>query len=191
MNSLLTTASRFAFGLAHGLDSPKLSILIFHRVHARADTLFPYEPDAINFERLMRFVAASFRVMSLAEAAAGLARGELPARALVVTFDDGYADNAEVALPILQRCGIVASFFVSTGFLDGGRMWNDSVIETVRACRHEQLDLDGFGLGLCPLAGPAARRNVIASLLAHIKYLSLNEREEAIARLQEIGRAHV
>lgn len=166
--------------------SPRLSILIFHRVHARSDTIFPDEPDAARFDRLMGFVARSFRVMTLGDAVSRLAQGSLPSRALVITFDDGYADNAEVALPILQRHGLVASFFVSTGFLNGGRMWNDSVIECVRACHQQEIDLEYFGIGRCSLTTAADRRHAIGALLPRIKYLSLAEREESIATLQRI-----
>ena len=139
------------------LAGPCLSILIFHRVHAKADLLFPEEPDAARFDRLMRFVAGAFKVMTLGEAVTALADGKLPPRALVITFDDGYADNAEVALPILLRHGLKASFFVSTGFLDGGRMWNDSVIACVGRCAHQVLDLESFGLGQSPMATLVAR----------------------------------
>lgn len=178
--------ARSGFDLFSTIGLPRLSILIFHRVHARTDSIFPHEPDAIRFERLMRFVSRIFRVMTLGEAVTCLANDSLPSRALVITFDDGYADNAEVALPILQRCGLTASFFVSTGFLDGGRMWNDSVIECLRACPHWELDLKSFGLGRFALTGPAERRRVIETLLPRIKYLSLAEREDAITRLQQL-----
>ncbi len=175
VDSLVAMIARSGMVLFGALTPPRLSILIFHRVHARADSIFPSEPDAVRFERLMRFVARSFRVMALGEAVTCLANGNLPSRALVITFDDGYADNAEVALPILQRCGLTASFFVSTGFLDGGRMWNDSVIECLRACRHSEIDLDSFGLGRCSLVDASNRRHVIESLLPTIKYLGLRE----------------
>ncbi|MEF8717665.1 MAG: polysaccharide deacetylase family protein [Candidatus Accumulibacter necessarius] len=187
MDRLVSAASRIAHRGYNLVAGPRLSILIYHRVHARADTVFPDEQDAVRFERLMRFVARSFTVMTLSRAVSALQRGDLPPRALVVTFDDGYADNAEVALPILQRCGLAATFFVSTGFLDGGRMWNDSVIEIVRACRHGAIDLEDFGFGRCSLAGLAERRAVIGRLLPHIKYLQVGEREDAIARLHKLS----
>lgn len=186
MDSLVAMITRGSFGLVGAVASPRLSILIFHRVHARADSLFPHEPDAVRFERLMRFVARGFNVMTLGEAVTCLTRGSLPPRSLVITFDDGYADNAEVALPILRRCGLTASFFVSSGFLDGGRMWNDSIIECLRACRHPEIDLEAFHLGRVSLGGPAERSAAIGALLARIKYLSLSEREDSIARLQRI-----
>lgn len=187
LEALLAKASRTACGLLHRVTSPRLSILIFHRVHARADTILPSEPDATRFALLMRFVARSFRVMTLGEAASRLANEELPPRALVVTFDDGYADNVEVALPILQRYGVPASFFISTGFLDGGRMWNDSVIEIIRACAADELDLESFGIGRRSLSGAVERRSVIGELLSRIKYLALAERDEAIVRLQRLA----
>jgi peptidoglycan/xylan/chitin deacetylase (PgdA/CDA1 family) len=176
---------------AYGLvAAPRLSILMYHRVYAQADTLFPGEPDAVGFERLMRFVARSFNVMTLGQAVRRLQQGDLPPRALVITFDDGYADNVEVALPILQSCGLVATFFVSSGFLDGGRMWNDSVIEVVRTCPRAEIDLTTFDLGSCSLAGPAARRAAIENLLPRIKYLTLDARQTAIAHLQERSGVH-
>ncbi len=131
----------------------------------------------------MRVLAASFKVLPLGEAASQLAKGTLPAGALCITFDDGYADNAEIALPILRRHGVKATFFVSTSFLDGGRMFNDSVIECVRGARGDMADLTEFALGPRSLAGPQARRRVVDELLPQIKYLGLDEREHFIARL--------
>ena len=133
VDTLAKAAIRGSLEIFGRICSARLSTLIFHRVNADPDPLFPCEPDAQRFESLMRFVAATYRVMTLGEAIDHLARATLPPRSLVITFDDGYADNAEVALPILQRLGLRATFFISTGFLDGGRMWNDSVIECLRS----------------------------------------------------------
>ena len=183
-DALAPPFNRGAFSLMSGTKSPRLSILIFHRVHARTDVLFPGEPDAAHFERLMRMVARSFRVLTLGDAVTGLERDTLARRSLVITFDDGYADNADVALPILQRHGLPATFFVSTGFLDGGRMWNDSIIECVRACRRDVIDLSEFGLGQRALGNVEQRRSCIEALLSHIKYRDLPAREAAVRRLK-------
>src|SRR5438067_12205090 len=97
-----------------------LSILIFHRVTPAADPLLPDIPDAAAFERVVRLLVEHFNVIPLSEAAARLLRASLPPRALCITFDDGYADNHDVALPILARHGVTATFFIATGFLGGG-----------------------------------------------------------------------
>jgi peptidoglycan/xylan/chitin deacetylase (PgdA/CDA1 family) len=59
-----------------------------------------------------------------------------------MTFDDGYADNAEYALPILLRHGLSATFFIASAYLDGGQMWNDHVIAYARRNKMSVPQLD-------------------------------------------------
>jgi len=183
------TAARWAAGGTDALLGQRLQILMFHRVLARPDPLFPGEMYAERFDRLMGVVAKTFSVLTLGRALALKHQRRLPRRALVITFDDGYADNAEIALPLLQRHGLMATFFVATGFLDGGRMWNDTVIETLRLSSLDRVDLDEFGLGVLPLGAADQRRRAIATLLPKIKYLSLPGRRDALARLQRLAGA--
>jgi peptidoglycan/xylan/chitin deacetylase (PgdA/CDA1 family) len=161
----------------------RLSILVFHRVLARPDPLFPGEVDAARFDQLMLTVSKGFRVLPLGDAVKSLAAGTLPPRALVITFDDGYADNAEVALPILARHGLRATFFVTSGFLDGGRMWNDSIIETLRRSRLDSIELSEFGLGTRVIKSVADRRQVIDALIQVVKYQEPGARSASLARL--------
>jgi peptidoglycan/xylan/chitin deacetylase (PgdA/CDA1 family) len=182
--AISAAVSRSIVGALDLVSAPRLSILIFHRVVAESDALFPEEMHASRFDRLVARLASSFRVMTLGEAHARWRRQQLPDRALAITFDDGYADNIEVALPILRRHGLSATFFVSTGYLDGGRMWNDTVIESIRACRFPSLDASPLGLGLLPLRDDATRRAAIDRLLAKIKYRDLAGRADALGWLR-------
>jgi peptidoglycan/xylan/chitin deacetylase (PgdA/CDA1 family) len=158
----------------------RLSILIFHRVLPRPDPLYPDVPDVQRFAVLMRRLRAWFRVVSLSEAVDRLYAGSLPSRALAITFDDGYADNEAVAAPILLELGLTATFFVATSFLRGGIMWNDRVIEAIRAFRGDTLDLRSLGLGRLELASPEARRGAIDFVLARIKHLEFGQREASV-----------
>ncbi|HXF46700.1 MAG TPA: polysaccharide deacetylase family protein [Burkholderiaceae bacterium] len=133
----------------------------------------------------MRWIRDWFRVLPLAEAAARLKSGDLPPRAMSITFDDGYADNEEVAAPILRRLGLHATFFVATGFLDGGNMWNDRVIEAVRACNAQRLDLGFLALGIASLDSMAARRATIDRILARIKHEEPAQRQAFVERIEE------
>jgi peptidoglycan/xylan/chitin deacetylase (PgdA/CDA1 family) len=163
----------------------RLSIMIFHRVLAHADPLFPETPTAEEFEQQMRWVRSWFQVLPLREAVDRLYAGTLPARALSVSFDDGYADNEAIAAPILGRLGLNATFFVSTGFLDGGCMWNDCVIEAVRNSAAAEIDLRSFGLAQWPLGGDAQRRQVILAILAGIKRLEPDRRQAVVEGIVE------
>jgi peptidoglycan/xylan/chitin deacetylase (PgdA/CDA1 family) len=180
------TAGRWATQVASQVGGPRLSILIFHRVLSQPDPLFPGEFDAARFELLMAGVAKSFDVLPLDQAVQKLAGGDLPARALAITFDDGYADNHDIALPILQRLGLTATVYVSTGFLDGGRMWNDSVIECLRHTQRDALDLSAWGLGKLPTTTALQRRAAIEALLPIIKYKAPAERDIDIKRLHKL-----
>jgi peptidoglycan/xylan/chitin deacetylase (PgdA/CDA1 family) len=137
---------------------------------------------AAAFLERMLWIRKWFNVLPLDEAVAALERGSLLARALAITFDDGYADNATVALPILRRLGLPATYFVATAFLDGGRMWNDTIIECVRRSRGE-LDLSSAGLGNYAVGSPQARRVAIAAIIGQLKYLPPEERQVRVERI--------
>jgi peptidoglycan/xylan/chitin deacetylase (PgdA/CDA1 family) len=156
----------------------RLSTFIFHRVLPQVDPMLPDEPDAEHFERIVVFLSAHFHLMHASEALAALARGVLPPAAACITFDDGYADNASVAVPILQRYGVPATFFVSTGYIDGGRMWNDTVIEAVRGAPDGEVDWTDLGLGRVHVATPQSRVAAYSAALRSLKHLEPSQRRE-------------
>ena len=168
----------------------RLSILIFHRVLPAIDPLFPTEVDARCFDRICGWLKSWFNVLPLDCAVRQLAAGNLPARAAAITFDDGYADNHKLAFPILRQHGLTATFFIATGFLDGGRMWNDTLVEAVRRTELPSLDFSHLGLpgeplGTYPMVSPEARRLAIAAVIDRAKYLAPDARLSLVAALAE------
>jgi peptidoglycan/xylan/chitin deacetylase (PgdA/CDA1 family) len=159
------------------MSAAELSILIYHRVLARPDPLFPGEVDRALFERQLRLLKRFYTVLPLPVALQRLRDGNLPPRAACITFDDGYADNAEHALPLLQQYGLHATFFIATGYLNGGQMWNDRVIDAVRGAPGATLDLRDLGLDCLPLASLAQRRAAIEHVLGKLKYLPFEQRQ--------------
>ncbi len=183
-----------------GLQSPagaraRLSVLIFHRVLPEPDPLFPGEMHAARFDAVCGWVRGWFNVLPLDEAARRLAEGTLPARAMAITFDDGYADNQQVAAPILRRHGLTATFFVATGFIDGGRMWNDTVIESIRrttAGRIDLSDIEGLeSLGALPRTRATDRRAPIEAVIGLVKYIEPAQRAVAVGGVARAGGAEL
>jgi peptidoglycan/xylan/chitin deacetylase (PgdA/CDA1 family) len=138
-----------------------------------------------EFEARMLDVRRWFNVLPLSDAINRLNDGSLPARPLCITFDDGYADNHAVALPILRRLGLHATFFVASSFLDGGRMWNDTVIEAIRACHRSTLDLTDLGLESYALGTLEEDRETIQRILRKLKYLEIGRRTTVTAAIAE------
>ncbi len=153
-----------------------LTILIYRRVIARPDPLFPDTVDAVRFAHHLRLLRRWFHVLPLAQAVRRLKERSLPSRAACVTFDGGYADHADVALPLLQRLGVPATFFVASGYLDGGYSWRDAIIEMVRTAPGPRLNLLHGGLGAYDVACPSRRRAVIHMLFAALGGLPPVER---------------
>lgn len=166
-------------------ESARLSILIFHRVLSAQDALFPGEMDADRFDAVVSWLNQWFNLLPLEEAVDCLIDGALPSRAACITFDDGYADNVTAALPILQEYGVSATFFIATGYLNGGRMWNDTIIESVRSTRSKWVDASSLGAGNMPTVTIADKRSTIGELIRLVKYRSVEEREEIAAAINE------
>ncbi|MDJ0710575.1 MAG: polysaccharide deacetylase family protein [Woeseiaceae bacterium] len=162
-----------------------LTILAYHRVLDKPDPLRPDETSLDSFAPHMRTLSRFFNVMPLPEAVRALRERTLPPRSVSITFDDGYADNFSVAWPVLRKLGLPATIFVATDFLDGGRMWNDTVIESVRRANGNVLDLDNLGLGRHDCATNAQRLEASSRIIAQLKYLDPDERAAKTASLAE------
>lgn len=177
-----------AGALARGGAGARLSTLIFHRVRAQAEAAAPQALDAAGFDRLLEWVTEVFTVLPVDEAVERLARGSLPPRALAITFDDGYADNAEVALPILRRRGLHAAFFIASDYLDGGVMWNDKITLAMRGAPEGCFTFGGDELGILGLADvelgdDRSRRQAAAAFTSKVKYLAPQARAAAVDAL--------
>lgn len=113
---LLRAAARF--------KQPGAVILMYHSIvkdpRETADGIGVSQPSRA-FELHMRVLVKRFQPVTI-EQVARFATGEssLPAHAVAVTFDDGFRDNYDVALPILTRYGIPATFYILVGAVDSG-----------------------------------------------------------------------
>lgn len=166
---------------------PLLTTLIYHRVLAKRSDLLPDEMDAERFECQMRYVARSFSVLPLLEAVRRLQDGTLPRRACCVTFDDGYADNLTVALPILEKYGIPATLFVATGYLDGGLMFNDAVIQIITDTTSDALDFRELGFDTYDTRSIEHRKAAAIGILKKTRSLPPEARNDIVTGMARIA----
>jgi peptidoglycan/xylan/chitin deacetylase (PgdA/CDA1 family) len=171
--ALARAAGVVASGLGRG--GRGLLILIYHRVLKEPDPLRRKTVHAAEFSAQMDLLAGCFNVLPLAEALTRLRSRSLPPRAVSVTFDDGYADNLEVALPIMRDRGVPMTVFITTGYLDGGIMFNDAITEAMRVAPG-RFDLSDLGLDVLELADHESRRAAIGRLVGALKYRPAPER---------------
>lgn len=179
-----------AFGLfadaATRIAGRPLSILMFHRVVEYPDPLFPDEMHARRFDALLGRLKRYWHFAPLRAAIGQIREGSLKRRSLAITFDDGYADNAEIAAPILRKHGVSATVFVTTGYLGGGRMWNDTVIEAIRGTTRTRLQLSFLDDAILPLATIPDRRRAIGRIIGAIKHTGFAARTAACEELAHI-----
>ncbi len=90
-----------------------ITVLNYHRIDNAGN---PMTVPPADFEQQLRYLRdQGYTSVTLDEVAAYLAgKGELPARPVVITFDDGYEDNQRVAVPLLRKYGFHGIIFVIT-----------------------------------------------------------------------------
>ena len=102
-------------------------MLLYHRVDDTSDAHALSVPNAI-FDSHLQWLASECQIVELGELL-NKPPEQLPARAVALTFDDGYEDNLRVAAPLLQRYGAPATYFLTTRWLEeygdtGGTCWS-------------------------------------------------------------------
>jgi peptidoglycan/xylan/chitin deacetylase (PgdA/CDA1 family) len=202
-------------GVAHGLKSavaivldasgllrwvhrrrrPHILVLAYHRVTPDDDMAACAYPAmhvaASTFRAQLRALRQMYRVIPMTELQA-LLQGARPldAPVAVITFDDGYRDNARVALPILIEENLPATFFVSLDFVDRARpFWFDRLAVAAGACGSATAATLGAEAGLPPrlvaalvASQPFAQR--VRAAAAYLKTLPDGEREAVVAALE-------
>ncbi len=142
----------------------------YHRIGEHGDSLLDWDLWSATQDDLNEHIASLKRdsdVISLDDLSGILSsrRGLKSGRFVLISFDDGYRDNYDIALPVLKSHNVPAAFFIATGFLDQRNMaWWDEVAWMVRSSRRQGL------------AGPAKH-------LPHNVSFDEPHREHAVRRL--------
>ncbi len=136
-------------------------------------------------ERQFRFLKRVANVVSLGEALHALSAGRgLPKRAVAITFDDGYRDNLDLAVPLLERLGLPATFFLVPGILSRSvEAWWE-VLAWAFSCT-SRTSLSWRALAL-PLHDAVLRRTAFLQIAELLKQHDRKALEEAVAELVDV-----
>lgn len=173
-------------------NARSLTVVMFHRTLSaddpRWDTCDPdYTLRRDVFARSLAFCSRHYNVVTLQQVLDARRGGTpLPSRAMLLTFDDGWADNVDHALPELQRAGLPALMFVVADAV-GRRQpfWQERLIA---AWRRGTVRVEDVAARL-PMAHGAAQSagtgmNALRDAIARLEAMSVTERDTALAPLQ-------
>lgn len=167
-------------------------VLLYHRVIdlPTDPQLLAVTPD--RFDAHMAFIKEKLRVLNVEEFDHHLlSRKRFPRNSALITFDDGYADNHHVARPILEKHGLQAIFYVSSGYIGSGReYWWDEVerLLLLNPALPQRFEFQASGVRLQwsgdkPLE-PGTLQKQYGALLLSLRAMVPKERDEVLAQLR-------
>jgi peptidoglycan/xylan/chitin deacetylase (PgdA/CDA1 family) len=106
----------------------RVVILMYHRVFETSSDPWELCVSPKHFGLHLELLRRYFPVLSLKQLLKALRNAQLPKRGVVLTFDDGYADNLWNAKPLLEKYGLPATVFITSGSLDSrSEFWWDEL----------------------------------------------------------------
>lgn len=179
-------------GMLRLRKSGGLNILMFHgftdRIHEGMQNASGLHLHADAFAKICGRLARNHTVLHLHEAADLIRAGSpLPRRAIVLTFDDGYASIHRIALPILRRYHLPATVFIATDFVHNGAwLWPDRVEYALHRSKAGALEITiGTRRLQLPLNSMAERTAALFALCAALKCIPQEQLYQETTRVEE------
>jgi peptidoglycan/xylan/chitin deacetylase (PgdA/CDA1 family) len=168
-----------AVTLVHRRSRSRLLVLAYHRVlPAMPDEQYPFDAELVSaspeeFDWQMAWVRRYFTPMAVSDIADCLDHGSaLPAGAVAVTFDDGFADNYSYAWPVLRDHGIPACIFLSTSYVGTDTpYWFEAVAQVLLKAPVGSVRIPVSDTCLPSADDHDTRRQDIRSILSKLKQL--------------------
>jgi peptidoglycan/xylan/chitin deacetylase (PgdA/CDA1 family) len=140
-----------------------------------------------NFSEHLKHLKENYHVISLSELGKAIAKGDVPNRTVVITFDDGYADNLWYAKPLLEKAEVPATVFITTGKInDSHEFWWDELERVIllsqKLPEKLKLTIDGTKYNWV-IKSATDRMTVYKELHALLRPLEYNVRERVMSEL--------
>jgi peptidoglycan/xylan/chitin deacetylase (PgdA/CDA1 family) len=138
-------AAAFLPPLLSRLHAGQLAILTYHGVVESPQAIpDPCMVPIADFSRQMQFLREQFDVLPLDEAVARWRDRRVKRPIVAITFDDGYQNNHDMALPVLEKLGLPATIYLTTGFLDTDTtIWTGLLQHAFTVTRLQRLEWRG------------------------------------------------
>lgn len=116
-----------------------LIILVYHRIMDLEYDPFNVGISPEDFEKQIKYISENYDVITFGDSWRNIKK-----KSVIITFDDGYVDNYNNALPILEKYKVPATFFISTGNLGTyNEYWDLDFIRMIKYRQNNMLILDG------------------------------------------------
>ena len=115
----------------------RLYISMYHYTRDLVHSRYPRIKgmDCTVFRRQMEFMQHNFHIVTMEQVLDAVeGKSELPEKALLLTFDDGYSDNFTYAFPILEEFGVQGSFFIPGKTFAEHRLLDVNKLHYILAC---------------------------------------------------------
>jgi len=164
-------------------------ILGYHGVMDGPPTPISRGHSLANLEELLLFLNRRLPAVPLSEIVSPMSRNESPPAAFTLTFDDGLVNNVTLAIPLLRKLGIPATFFVPSGLVGSQQdLWITALTEMIRTWPGDRLPAEpGFWPAL-PLRDAQERRAALFQVKQSLKRRE-GDREKVLARMQQASGA--
>lgn len=172
---------------ANSIDKPVI-LLCYHRIAAGTSDINSVSVLPDNFRAHIDYLKQHFRIVRFEEK---WEHARKPA--IVITFDDGYADNLTEALPVLERAELPATFFISTGNIGtGNELWWDALERMVLAGRDypPHFTLESSPVEMRPTVSDSERAALYRELHSLFMMSTAAQRTSWLRQIQEWSGAH-
>jgi peptidoglycan/xylan/chitin deacetylase (PgdA/CDA1 family) len=186
--------SGFHFMLSQIPVRDSLMVLDYHRVgDAEADAFDPgvFSTTGEQFDEEISYLKRNYTLVTLEEALAPPERtsqGKTRRSRVLITFDDGYRDNYDIAFPILRSHGVPGVFFLCTGLIGSSYVpWWDRIASVMRTAQERRFTLRYPGELVVDLDQEELDKN-LRTVLREYKRPDNTDQERFIRELKEAAR---
>jgi len=142
--------------------------------------------DELSFRFQIRYLKTHFSVIDLSEAVQQMENGTIDRPTAVITFDDGFQNNYNIAYPILRKAGLPATIFLTTGLVNTeDTVWSCRLARALIRTSRSSFDWNANSFDL---SGPNQKAKALRAIQAKLKHFPQPKLLEEIRRISlELG----